>query len=456
MSKADKAGEPSMDEILASIRKIIAEEPVGARKAAPVEAPGPAASATRAEVPQKVTLDDVLGLADGAPRTRPTAAADAKARSDVPAWLFPSPAQAEPTPDKPAATREPSKPFFSAPSPSAAAGPSVPGDLGSIIPKRPADAAVDLPGAVPAERRPQSGRVPEWLARPAAAAPQAAPLPSQPLPPPAEPTRVPPREPLVPVAAAPAGATEAAGASDNARAATATPAAAAVVKPAPVPQSPAAAETRPSDAKPGPANAVEPPASKPAPAPSSAEADAKKPAAAAQPSVAAPAAQAAAPVANSAAAVPIAPAAPSGAANAAEVAKPAHTNGPALPPVAAAPAASPALAQPPVAPAIQPVVAAAVPVKAVAEAPVPVQKPAALAERPKTAKPAAAADLVPTMPQMPAVRTLEDTVVDLLRPMIRRWLDDNMPRMVEKALRIELAQSVNPRLDPARPEPPKH
>jgi cell pole-organizing protein PopZ len=35
------------------------------------------------------------------------------------------------------------------------------------------------------------------------------------------------------------------------------------------------------------------------------------------------------------------------------------------------------------------------------------------------------------------VRTLEDTVVDLLRPMVRDWLDDNMPRLVEKALRIE-------------------
>jgi cell pole-organizing protein PopZ len=35
--------------------------------------------------------------------------------------------------------------------------------------------------------------------------------------------------------------------------------------------------------------------------------------------------------------------------------------------------------------------------------------------------------------------------------MIRQWLDENMPRMVEKALRIELAQSVKPKL-----EPPKH
>jgi cell pole-organizing protein PopZ len=41
-------------------------------------------------------------------------------------------------------------------------------------------------------------------------------------------------------------------------------------------------------------------------------------------------------------------------------------------------------------------------------------------------------------------RTLEDTVAELLRPMLRQWLSDNMPRIVEKALRIELAQSLRP------------
>jgi uncharacterized protein len=39
----------------------------------------------------------------------------------------------------------------------------------------------------------------------------------------------------------------------------------------------------------------------------------------------------------------------------------------------------------------------------------------------------------------PAVRTLEDTVSELLRPLLREWLDANMPRIVEKALRVELA-----------------
>ena len=38
------------------------------------------------------------------------------------------------------------------------------------------------------------------------------------------------------------------------------------------------------------------------------------------------------------------------------------------------------------------------------------------------------------------VRTMEDTVVELLRPMLRQWLDANMPRIVEKALRVELSE----------------
>ena len=87
---------------------------------------------------------------------------------------------------------------------------------------------------------------------------------------------------------------------------------------------------------------------------------------------------------------------------------------------------------------------------AVVETPVAVAKPAVLTERPKAAKPTGT-DLAPMMAQAGAVRTLEDTVVDLLRPMLRQWLDDNMPRMVEKALRIELAESVKPKIDP-----PKH
>ena len=43
-----------------------------------------------------------------------------------------------------------------------------------------------------------------------------------------------------------------------------------------------------------------------------------------------------------------------------------------------------------------------------------------------------------------AVRTLEETVTDLLRPMLRQWLDANLPSIVEKALRVELAEDVKP------------
>ena len=39
-------------------------------------------------------------------------------------------------------------------------------------------------------------------------------------------------------------------------------------------------------------------------------------------------------------------------------------------------------------------------------------------------------------------RSLEDAVSDLLRPMLRSWLDDNMPRIVEKIAREELAKPL--------------
>ncbi len=38
-------------------------------------------------------------------------------------------------------------------------------------------------------------------------------------------------------------------------------------------------------------------------------------------------------------------------------------------------------------------------------------------------------------------RTMEDTVAELLRPMLRSWLAENMPKIVERALRKELDDS---------------
>ncbi|HEX7072419.1 MAG TPA: DUF2497 domain-containing protein [Hyphomicrobiaceae bacterium] len=57
----------------------------------------------------------------------------------------------------------------------------------------------------------------------------------------------------------------------------------------------------------------------------------------------------------------------------------------------------------------------------------------------------------PQAVQPAAARTLEDTVADLLRPLLREWLDANMPRIVEKALRVELAASAKrPEIDSNR------
>ncbi|MEQ1718470.1 MAG: DUF2497 domain-containing protein, partial [Hyphomicrobium sp.] len=42
---------------------------------------------------------------------------------------------------------------------------------------------------------------------------------------------------------------------------------------------------------------------------------------------------------------------------------------------------------------------------------------------------------------LPATRTMEDTVAELLRPMLKNWLAENMPKIVERALRKELDDS---------------
>ncbi|MEQ8825116.1 MAG: DUF2497 domain-containing protein [Filomicrobium sp.] len=46
-----------------------------------------------------------------------------------------------------------------------------------------------------------------------------------------------------------------------------------------------------------------------------------------------------------------------------------------------------------------------------------------------------------------SVKTLEDTVAELLRPLLREWLENNMPRIVENALRLEVADSVKKQLE---------
>ena len=47
-------------------------------------------------------------------------------------------------------------------------------------------------------------------------------------------------------------------------------------------------------------------------------------------------------------------------------------------------------------------------------------------------------DAVPAPPVLAQQRSMEDTVAELLRPMLRTWLAENMPRIVEQALKREL------------------
>ncbi len=49
------------------------------------------------------------------------------------------------------------------------------------------------------------------------------------------------------------------------------------------------------------------------------------------------------------------------------------------------------------------------------------------------------ADSVASAP-LAAPRTLEDAVVEMLRPLLRSWLDENLPALVERALQAELAE----------------
>lgn len=65
--------------------------------------------------------------------------------------------------------------------------------------------------------------------------------------------------------------------------------------------------------------------------------------------------------------------------------------------------------------------------------------------------PASVAAAVPHSAPAAGVQTLEDTVARLLRPMLRQWLDDNMPRIVEKAFKEELAAQVPQTGLPAQP-----
>jgi uncharacterized protein len=92
---------------------------------------------------------------------------------------------------------------------------------------------------------------------------------------------------------------------------------------------------------------------------------------------------------------------------------------------------APKMAAPP--PAAKPVQVKAVQVKP----PASVQSPVFTGALSEPVKSEVSASTAPA-----GVQTMEDTVAELLRPMLRQWLDANMPRIVEKALRVEIAESL--------------
>lgn len=46
-------------------------------------------------------------------------------------------------------------------------------------------------------------------------------------------------------------------------------------------------------------------------------------------------------------------------------------------------------------------------------------------------------------------RTLEDAVMELLRPMLREWLDENLPRIIETAVQRDVADAIKSKVEPA-------
>ena len=51
-------------------------------------------------------------------------------------------------------------------------------------------------------------------------------------------------------------------------------------------------------------------------------------------------------------------------------------------------------------------------------------------------------------------RTLEDLVREMLRPMLKSWLDDNLPGMVERLVRAEIERVARGRGAEAPAQPP--
>lgn len=402
MQKPDKAPEPSMEEILASIRKIIAEEPIGTRPGPEPRGPslGSLSSQPDAGKPSDrsdgpkftrpsrddrgsdgppFSVDDALAdLIDDPPLPRfatgpgrddaipkpPVRPAAPEEDNQRPSWLFarPGASAAQPAPD---------------PSAESPRGPGLLGQLDSIRP---------LPRSGP-------GSGIEPLTPKPAAGPQKIPAPDSPVDRQVETVRptggvtpIPlghqPQDPVLP------------GAARN--------------TPTGIGSAPPRAEGGPSPAAPaGVVNRPEPTPQQPASRVAEPPRDAGAAPAAAKPQPVEPATRVEQPR-------PVQPRADA----------PAVESKPAPAPVPERPARTDA----------SPLATLAQSLAASSASPAPSQEAAKVepAPAPKTEAPASS----------PVVRTLEDTVAELLRPMLRDWLDANMPRIVEKALRVELATSA--------------
>ena len=114
------------------------------------------------------------------------------------------------------------------------------------------------------------------------------------------------------------------------------------------------------------------------------------------------------------------------------------TPAPVVPPVAArkpdpvtvplpAPAPTPAAVTAP-----KPAAVAPTPIVTPAPAPKPAAPGTAAPTTPQVVSPAAKSD-IPT-----SAKSMDETVVELLRPLLREWLNTNMPRLIEPALKAEL------------------
>jgi cell pole-organizing protein PopZ len=471
MNKTGKATEPSMDEILASIRKIIAEEPStprsksapAVRRPEPVSAemasPGTTSSGvSRTPIPLDDDLDDLIDgpATPSAPMAQPGAAAPNPPVTAAAARLANKSPSAEASTSQDTGARARAEPA----EPPAANGSShddpiedmlKPGDLGAVVPRRETPSgmaatgrsSIRLAADQPQAARPASERA---ALEPRSEATQA-PVPARPAP--AAPR--PDAKPTVAASPTEAATTPTAIANGAVRASQRFALPEAAVRETAEPTSdreprPAGSD-RPSTP---PSRASEPDLDPALSAPlaafsaslasqagrveKGAKPDAQRPAAGPDPKTAEkPAVRAAEAVTEPA---PPARTAEAGASSPAPGSpspeKPTASAAPQLVVAQGAAAPNQAAVRPSASPAASIAPTHPAPSETATQAPAPVPVPASVP-----------AMMVPGNPILApaATRTLEDTVAELLRPMLRQWLDANMPRIVEKALRIELAQA---------------